>query len=231
MHSLHFIFRALGQVFFPHHCMGCGMDLENRKTLLCFSCINNLPKTNFTNIVNNPTEKIFNGRIDLDAATSVFYFTKGSLIQHMIHELKYKNNAMAGKYLGKMLGKEIKNSPRFKNIDAIIPMPMHKKKERRRGYNQAELIANGVAEELNVDVAKNALQKIKQTDTQTKKQRWERWKNTEEVFLLQDLHLLENKHVLLIDDVVTTGASIEACGIEMLKTKGIRLSVATIAIA
>jgi ComF family protein len=149
----------------------------------------------------------------------------------MIHELKYKNNAMAGKYLGKMLGKEIKNSPRFKNIDAIIPMPMHKKKERRRGYNQAELIANGVAEELNVDVAKNALQKIKQTDTQTKKQRWERWKNTEEVFLLQDLHLLENKHVLLIDDVVTTGASIEACGIEMLKTKGIRLSVATIAIA
>jgi ComF family protein len=149
----------------------------------------------------------------------------------MIHELKYKNNAMAGKYLGKMLGKEIKNSPRFTNIDAIIPMPMHKIKERKRGYNQAELIANGVAEELNVDVAKNALQKIKQTDTQTKKQRWERWKNTEEVFLLQDLHLLENKHVLLIDDVVTTGASIEACGIEMLKTKGIRLSVATIAIA
>ena len=231
MKPFHFIFRALGQVVFPHHCLGCGMDLKNRKTLVCFSCINELPLTHFTNIDNNPTEKIFSGRIELVAATSIFYFTKGLLIQDLIHELKYKNNAAAGIYLGKMLGNEIKNSPRFANIDAIVSMPMHKKKESKRGYNQAELIANGVSEELHLPVVKNMLQKIKQTDTQTKKHRWERWKNTEEVFWLQNPQAFENKHVLLIDDVVTTGASIEACAIEMFKTKGIKLSVATIAIA
>jgi ComF family protein len=231
MNPFLFIFRCLGLVVFPHHCLGCGSDLANRKTLVCFSCINELPHTHFTNIENNPTEKIFNGRLELYAATSIFYFIKGSIIQNLIHELKYKNNTAAGIYLGKMLGKEIKNSPRFANIDVIIPMPMHKKKESKRGYNQAELIAVGIAEVLHVSVSKNVLEKIKQTETQTKKHRWERWKNTEEVFKLQNLHAFENKHVLLVDDVVTTGASIEACGIELFKSKGIKLSVATLAIA
>jgi len=225
------LFHTLGQMFFPHHCHWCGHDLENRKVMLCFSCMRELPKTRFSSIANNPVEKIFNGRLHIHAATSAFYFSKGASLQKLIHELKYKENQAAGKYLGRLLGAEMLGSERFQNIDMIVPMPMHKTKEKKRGYNQATCIGVGLSDVLGIPLKTDGIQKMKATETQTKKDRAARWLNTSDVFQVCDKHIFEHKRILLIDDVVTTGASLEACGSEILKSNGASLFLATIAVA
>ncbi len=223
--------RSVGQILFPHYCRCCGHELENRKILLCFSCKQNLPITGFSSIPNNPVEKIFAGRLDLQAATSGFYFSKGAILQKLIHELKYKENQAAGRYLGKLLGAEMRSSTRFHQLDMIIPMPMHAGKQKKRGYNQAECIAQGLSEILGVTMQNGFIQKKKATETQTRKDRISRWNNTADVFHVPDPKVFEQKRILLVDDVVTTGATIEACGTEILKSKGACLFVATIAVA
>lgn len=218
-------------LLYPHHCNGCGSDLLPETHLLCIHCLNDLPHTQFAQFENNQMERIFTGRINIKAGHSEFYFSKGQMIQHLIHQLKYKGNQKVGHYLGTLMGKTLKNSDRFNRIDAIVPLPMHQKKEFKRGYNQASIIADGIAEILCVPVLNNAVIKFKSTDTQTKKQRMERWENVEEVFVVQKKELLEGKNILLTDDVVTTGATLEACGHVILGVKNTTLSIATLAIA
>ncbi len=217
-------------LLYPHTCIGCGSDVLNEENFLCLQCINELPYTNFAMQTNNPVEKLFWGRIALASATSEFHFSKGSVVQNMIHEFKYRGNQKAGHYFGRLMGKSLLESDRF-NVDIIVPLPLFERKEKMRGFNQAEILCNGIAEIINKPVAaKNVIRKVF-TETQTKKHRVERWKNVENIFYVKEPAKLKGKHILLVDDVITTGATIDACGTELLKIKNLTLSVASLAIA
>ena len=216
-------------LFYPHVCTGCGSDLLDEGNLLCIKCLTNLPETNFALYANNPVEKIFRGRMQLAAAHSEFYFSKNSLIQQLIHQFKYKGNTDIGFYLGELMGKSLLTSNRFDTLDALIPLPLYPDKERKRGYNQAAIICNGMSAVMNIPVIKNNVLRQRYTDTQTKKHRTERWENVAGSFIITDTTQLVGKHVLLVDDVVTTGATLEACGSTIALIDKVKLSIATLA--
>ncbi|WP_235921303.1 ComF family protein [Foetidibacter luteolus] len=188
-----------------------------------------LPETGFIGVDGNTIEKIFYGRLPVQKAGSAFYFTKDSLVQKLAVELKYKGNKAMGQYLGRLLGKRLQSCRRFEEVDVIVPLPLNPKKQRKRGYNQAEEIAKGIAEVWSRPVISNAVIRNIFTDTQTHKTRVSRWQTMEAVFSVSQPLLIEGKHVLLVDDIITTGATLEACGQAMLQTPGVKLSIATVA--
>ena len=218
-------------LFYPHVCTGCGSDLLEKNNLLCLKCIHDLPHTDFADLPNNPVEKYFWGRIPLTAAYSQFYFSKEFLIQHLIHQLKYRGDTNIGFYLGEMMGKTLLNSNRFSSIDVLIPLPLYADKEHKRGYNQAAVICNGISAIMNVPVLNGAVIRQHATETQTRKHRTERWENVKQSFKVVNQHELAGKHLLLVDDVVTTGATLEACGNVILQQDNVQLSIATLAYA
>ena len=218
-------------LFYPHVCTGCGSDLLQENNLLCLRCINDLPHTNFAALANNQIEKDFWGRINLTAAYSQFYFSKEFLIQHLIHQLKYKGDTKIGFYLGEIMGKTLLNSNRFSSIDALVPLPLYAAKEHKRGYNQATVICNGMSSVMNIQVLNNAVIRQHATETQTRKHRTERWENVKSSFKVAKPGELSGKHLLLVDDVVTTGATLEACGNAILQAVNVKLSIATLAFA
>ena len=216
-------------LIYPHTCNGCGSDLLSGKQLLCFQCLNDLPHTGFAKHENNMIENIFRGRIVVKAAHSEFYFSKGQLVQHLVHQLKYKGNREIGEYMGGMMGETLLTSQRFTQLDMIIPLPMFSDKEFKRGYNQATIIAGGVAKKMQVVLNTNLVTRNRLTETQTRKHRQERWQNVDGSFSISDPGKLKWKNILLIDDVITTGASIEACAAAVLNIPGTTLSIATLA--
>jgi len=218
-------------LIYPHTCEGCNTDNLGNDKLLCWKCTNELPLTHFEKHRNNLTEDLFTGRIPLQMASSFLFFGKESLAQHLIYQVKYKGNKELGVVLGQMMGQALKNAGWQGDIDLIVPLPLNKKKETTRGFNQAELLARGIGEILEKPVEPVAVVRTKFTQTQTRKSREQRWENVAEVFDLTESHNLDNKHVLLVDDVVTTGATLEACGQILLKTPGLKLSIATLAFA
>lgn len=217
-------------LLFPHVCTGCGSDVLNEETVLCMRCVDAMPESNFEMHPGNPVEKTFWGRLPLVGATAQFYFTKESLIQHLMHQFKYKRNKDLGLQLGRMMGEQILKSGRF-TVDALIPLPLFPAKEKRRGYNQATVLCQGMAESMNIPVLDNAIIRPQHTETQTKKGRIERWRNMEGKFILVNPDAIRNKHLMLVDDVVTTGATFEACGNELLKAENVRLSLASLCVA
>jgi len=225
------IFSDTIHLFYPHLCPGCGSDAMQKESLICLSCIVNLPETNFALLKNNPVEKIFWGRLPLTTAHSQFYFTKEEVVQQLIHELKYKGNTAIGFYLGEMMGNTLLSSGRFTDIDVLVPLPLYPDKERKRGYNQATVICNGIAAAMNIPVMKDNIVRKKATGTQTRKRRTERWQNVEDSFAVNNPAQLAGKHILLVDDVITTGATLEACGNIIMKTPGVKLSIASLALA
>jgi ComF family protein len=216
-------------LFYPHLCAGCSSDLLSVHEPICPLCIASLPETGFENTAGNPVEKIFYGRISIEAATSAFYFSKESALQNIIHTLKYEKTPKTGFLLGQLLGNQLKNGTLFNKEYLLVPVPMHADKEKQRGYNQAAIIAKGIANITGWCLCENAVQKIKHTDTQTKKGRNDRWENIRQTFELTTPSILKNKHVLLIDDVLTTGATLEACGCSILQAEPASISVATVA--
>ncbi len=216
-------------LFYPHTCTGCSSDLIEKDCLLCISCINELPHTNFALHENNPIEKIFIGRLRFNAAHSEFYFSKGQLIQHLIHLLKYKGNKDVGYYLGEIMGNTLLRSGRFSNIDYLVPLPLYPDKEFKRGYNQAEVICQGIYNTTRIPVLINNVVRQRQTETQTRKHRADRWQNVEGSFMVREPEKLLGKNVLLVDDVITTGATLEACGQVILRVPGTGISFASLA--
>jgi ComF family protein len=220
---------GLLHLFFPHTCTGCGSDVLGNDQLLCLHCLSQLPETGFHALPGNPVEKIFYGRLPVEAAAALFFFSKDSLPQHLLHQVKYKGNQKLGVFLGRLLGHRLAAGAYFKPPDAIVPIPLSAARQRKRGYNQAAVIANGMAEVLNVPVITQAITRTRATETQTHKNREERWQNMQEVFELTRPAVLQNKRLLLVDDVVTTGATLEACGAALLRAPGVQLQVAALA--
>ena len=218
------------QILFPHVCCGCGSDILSRETVLCMRCMTALPETGFELHEDNPVEKKFWGRISLERATAQYYFTRESLMQRLMHQFKYKGNKELGLQLGALMGASIKKSGRF-HVDALIPLPLFSVKEKKRGYNQAAILCEGMAESLQVPVLKDVVIRSHHTETQTKKGRIERWQNMDSKFMLLQPEALSNKNLLLVDDVITTGATLEACGAELLKSENVTLSIAALCYA
>jgi ComF family protein len=221
--------RNLLHLFYPHNCEGCGSDVLYDTQFLCTRCMHRLPETGFFFKPSNPVEKLFYGRSDIRQAGAAYYFTKDSLLQHLLIQLKYKGNKEAGYFLGRMMGYAFIKSERFTGIDMLVPLPLNHKKEQMRGYNQAALICEGIQEVWHKPVLKEAVTRTHFTETQTKQDRISRWQNMEGVFAITQPAALQNKHVLLIDDVITTGATLEACGSSILDVNGTVLSIAAAA--
>lgn len=216
-------------LFIPHQCAGCGSDIMSRQQVLCMHCINRLPVTSFHNHADNPIEKIFWGRMPVTSAASYLYFSKDSVLQHIVHEIKYKGNKELGYFMGRKMGEALLYSQRFNDIDALVPLPLFAARERKRGYNQAFLLCRGMSEVLSLPVLNRVIGRHTSSETQTNKNRIDRWLNMQGKFELQQPGVIGGKHILLVDDVITTGATLEACGQELLTVPGTRLSIMTMA--
>jgi ComF family protein len=188
-----------------------------------------MPLTRFEYYPANLVEKIFWGRVEIMAATAFMYFTSGSAVQHSLHLLKYKGKKEIGIYFGRKMGEHLKQSQRFQNCEIIIPLPLFADREKKRGYNQSAMIAAGIAMQLDIPVIPDAVIRTKKTATQTHKSRIERWENMRSTFKIRDPRKILGKHILLVDDVVTTGASLEACALTLLTLPGTTVSIACLA--
>jgi ComF family protein len=218
-------------LFYPDVCAACGNKLFKHEKEICSRCYISLPKSDFHKDIGNPVAKLFHGRADIVMAASYYLFTKSGNVQRILHQLKYKGNKDVGVTLGKWYGDELKKSPGFSDAQMILPVPLHRKKLSRRGYNQSTCFADGLAESMNIEMREDLLIRKSETTTQTRKSRFDRWLNVADKFELQGEEELRNKHVILVDDVVTTGATLEACVQELKKAEGIKVSIATIAYA
>lgn len=221
---------AFVDLFFPRLCNGCGFHLLRHEAIVCQRCLFRLPKTHFHDMTGNPVEQLFYGRYQPAAVTSFLYFTKSGMVQQLLHGLKYNGSKEVGLYLGKRFGQELAVSVRFSAVDAIVPVPLHWKKQRLRGYNQSACIAQGLSESMNVPLRQDLLQRAMATTTQTKKGRLDRWENVSEAFVAGN-DRLPGRKLLLIDDVLTTGATLEACARVLEQVSGQPVYLATLACA
>ena len=216
-------------LIFPRVCAACGNSLYKNEEVICTNCNYHLPKTNFHLQQENQLSKKFWGRIKIENAAAYYHFKKDSGVQHILHNLKYNGQKEVGTAVGKLYGKELLESVLFKTIDLIIPVPLHPKKKKKRGYNQSDFFAEGLSKSMSVEWSADTLLRNVANESQTKKTRFNRWQNVESIFQLKDENKIAGKHILLVDDVVTTGSTLEASAEELLKTDGTKISIATIA--
>lgn len=225
------MFQSVIDLFFPKICYACLKPLRDNETTICVTCRHNLPVTNFHFKQDETVKKVLYGRAELENATALFRFEKKGLVQELLHGLKYRGYETIGITLGNWLGSELKTLEAYKAIDMVIPVPLHKKKLRQRGYNQVAEFGRHIALQLKVPYRDDLLLKITNTKSQVNKKRFSRWGDTDTLFALQNTSELQNKHILLVDDIITTGATLEACANVLKKAENIKISIATIAIA
>jgi len=225
------LFKSLLALFYPNTCLTCGTHLMQNEFLICVLCRHNLPVTDFCETPNNAVEKAFKGRVPIEQGTSLLFFRKKGISQLLIHQLKYKGRQDVGVFFGKWMGKQMSAGKRFKSLDGIIKVPLHTKRMKERGYNQLSLFANQLSKELHIQVYNDVLVKVGQSMSQTKKNRFNRFEKISERFQLSNGEEVAGKHVLLIDDVLTTGATLEACANELLKVPDVKISIATMVIS
>jgi ComF family protein len=218
-------------LFFPITCPACGYNLFSNEKVICTKCLYHLPKTNFHMDKDNPVSKVFWGRVNIEFATAMFFYRKGGKVQQLIHQLKYKGHKEIGIILGELYGSELQTTDNFKEIDLIIPIPLHRKKLIKRGFNQSEVFAKGLSKSMKKEVDTNSVIRTVATSTQTRKSRYKRWENVNEIFEVKNPDKLTGKHILLVDDVITTGATMEACVQVILQAPGTKVSVASIGFA
>lgn len=223
--------QSIINVFFPKVCYACHDLLGDNEQDICTHCRNSLPVTDFHFNEDDTVLKVFYGRVKVINATALLRFEKKGIAQQLIHSLKYKGQEQIGVFLGDWLGGELKTVKAYEDIDLVIPVPLHKKKLKKRGYNQVAKFAQHIALALNVPYKDDVLVKVTNTESQVLKKRLARWNNTNELFALKNKHAIANKHILLVDDLITTGATMEACITVLNRADNIKISVASIAIA
>ena len=221
--------KNLFKLLFPTLCDGCNSLLIKNEKILCTSCVYNLPFTNHHLIDNNETKNKFYGLIDIEFACSMLVFSHDGIVQKMIHQLKYKNRQEIGNYLGKLYIPEIKNKIITNKIDYIIPVPLHHEKMKKRGYNQVTTFCETLSKELEIPYNSEILFRNKNTSTQTKKNKEERQAINLKSFEAKTDIQFQNKHFLLVDDVITTGSTIESCAKALLKIPNTKVSIIAIA--
>ena len=231
MNFLYDLFDDFISLLFPRLCFGCGNHLMRNENLICTECYVMIPRTGYHNEINNPVAQLLWGRCLIQKAAAFSYYNRGSRIRTLIHNLKYKGIREIGSELGKIYGISLKSSGFTDDMDLIIPVPLHPAKEHSRGFNQSEMISHGIAEATGLTIETNVLIRAEKSQTQTRRSRFDRWTNVEGIFTIKDPYKIINKHILLVDDVITTGSTIEACANELLKVDGVKVSVVALAYA
>jgi ComF family protein len=214
----------------PHLCAACNVPLVRTEGVICMKCRHDLPRTRFDSFRDNPVARLFWGRVQIENASAYFRYFKGSRFQLLIHDLKYRGRKDIGRELGRLLGNELRKSA-FAGTDLIIPVPLHRSKQRKRGYNQCDPICEGISGSLGIPYHSDLFEKTGRSSTQTDKSRFRRWMNVEGIFRVRYPEKLCEKHILLVDDVITTGSTLEACANAILECTGTRVSIATLAVA
>ena len=223
--------KSIINLFFPPVCSGCHSFLLSNEKVICTLCRHNMPLTQHLLNPENEAFKKFYGRMPVEFGSTLLYFHKKGIVQELIHNLKYKGHEDIGLFLGEWLGEELSELKGFQDIDVVVPVPLHKSRQRKRGYNQVHKFAQAIADKLHVECNTSVLQKTKATQTQVFKDRLKRWNDDNTVFSVSNTEDFKGKHILLVDDVITTGATLEACSNALLKIEGIKISVVTMAIA
>lgn len=231
MHRNLLIVKTILNLFFPKVCYACMMHLSDNEMDMCTQCRHQLPVTQFhfndsPNIVNR-----FSGRAKIEQGTALFYFEKKGIVQQLIHNLKYKGHVNIGATLGDWLGQELSNLPSYNSIDIVMPVPLHPKRKRKRGYNQSAKFGQHIAKFIAADYIDDVLVKVTNATSQTAKRRVSRWQSNTSLFALKQPHKIANKHILLVDDIITTGATMEACITVLHESLNVKISIAAIAIA
>ncbi|TAI48218.1 ComF family protein [Flagellimonas allohymeniacidonis] len=211
-------------------CFGCNVRLSRGENLLCTVCRHDMPLTEYNFIDENAVDRIFYGRIPMKKGASFVFFSKNGIVKNLLHQLKYKNQEEVGRFFGDWYGSLLKRDKGLQDVDVVVPVPLHPRKEKKRGYNQVRLFAKRLAHHLKVDLNTDLLVKVRNTKTQTKKDRQLRWLGTKEAFKANTTASVPYKHILLVDDVITTGATLEACANELLQLGDVTISVASIAV-
>ena len=224
-------FLSFFQLIFPRQCAVCGKLLHEGEEVLCLKCNMDMPRTNYHRLKDNPVERMFWGKVPLERATSYFFYRKGGDYRRILHQLKYGGRKDYGEIMGRFMAAELMPTDFFQGVDVIVPVPLHPRKQQKRGYNQSEYIARGVSAVTGIGMDTSVVVRIKHTDTQTRKFTYERWENVEGIFLLHHPGQFTGKHILIIDDVLTTGATITACADAFQAVEGVRISILTLAVA
>lgn len=218
-------------MIFPKVCSACGNSLFKGEDVVCTYCTFHLPKTGFCMRPANPVSKAFWGKVKIESASAYYYFNKGNRVQELIHRLKYKGDRDVGIKIGSLYGYDLGNSPLYKDIQVVVPVPLHYSRMLKRGYNQSDFIAQGVASSLGIYTETNLLYRKHKTETQTKKKRFRRYENMKDVFELNQNSTCTATHFLLVDDVITTGSTLASCAEALLKIPGAKVSIAALAYA
>ncbi|RHJ86521.1 ComF family protein [Parabacteroides sp. AM08-6] len=224
------ILNDLLSLFFPRLCMLCKLPLTKGEEHICLHCLCHLPYTRFSDNENNPVSFLFRGKVAINKASALLYYEKGGHVQRLIHSLKYYDNKELAFYMGRMAALYLQKNGLFESVDVLIPVPLHPDKQRKRGYNQSEWIAKGIHSVLNIPVDTLSVRRLKKTETQTNKMIYERWKNVQDIFSLVQDKEIQGKHVLLIDDVITTGSTLGSCAEKLLTISRIKVSILSLAI-
>lgn len=228
--SLQSVCADFSDVIFPRECAACKIVLNKGEIHLCTTCLYRLPKSFTWHEKDNYVSRLFWGRVNFENAASFLLFQKGNMVQEIMHQFKYKKQKEIGYYLGSAFGHELKCTD-FSNIDALIPVPLHYDREKKRGFNQSLLIANGLSASLKIPILNNVLKRTTSNESQTRKHKYDRWVNVEKIFELNNIEAIKNMHIALVDDVLTTGATIESCALELMQGENTKLSVLTLAVA
>ncbi|WGK66078.1 ComF family protein [Croceiramulus getboli] len=223
--------QALYNLFYPAFCLCCESALSRQDALLCTRCLHELPLTHFHHYNDDSIKKVLYGRVTLEYATALFHYSKKSAVQQLIHQLKYKGQEQVSAFLGEWLGNELKNEEAYQGIDLVIPVPLHPSKRRQRGYNQVSGFGQEIAKALKIDYREDVLVKKQATGAQALKARFNRSGTLLHTFEVPEVSSLAGKHLLLVDDLITTGATVEACARALSAIPDLRLSLATMAMA
>lgn len=218
-------------LFYPPRCAACEATLQEGEEGLCLKCLLDMPRTGYHLQTDNPAERLFWGKVTVERASSYFFYHKGSQMAHIIHLMKYADRPDLAEYMGRQMAAELSASGFFSTIDCLIPVPLHPRKKRMRGYNQSERIAHGIAALTGLPVETKAVIRQRFTETQTRRSIYQRWQNVEGIFALKAPQCLEGKHVLLVDDVLTTGATLCALAHSLSAIPGLRISILTLSAA